>query len=93
MRELQVPDYYKVIKRPMDLRTMLNKLKNRVYDEISEVVADVKLIVANCRRYNEDDSEISQVPPWQDFSAWAMEFPIFQVITLKPLQSVIEWYI
>lgn len=33
----EVPDYYDVIKRPMDLRTMVNKIKQRIYNQPSEV--------------------------------------------------------
>ena len=58
---LQVPDYYLIIKQPMALRTMLNKLKNHQYDSPDEVRADAALMISNCRTYNEDGSEISQV--------------------------------
>ncbi|VDN05609.1 unnamed protein product [Thelazia callipaeda] len=56
-----VPDYYQIIKRPMDLRTMMNKLKQKLYDTPDQVVADARLIIANCRIYNEEDSEIYEV--------------------------------
>ncbi|CAD6196672.1 unnamed protein product [Caenorhabditis auriculariae] len=54
----EVPDYYDVIKRPMDLRTMMNKMKQRIYDHTDEVCSDFKLIFANCEQYNDEDSEI-----------------------------------
>ncbi|WKX97823.1 hypothetical protein Q1695_013476 [Nippostrongylus brasiliensis] len=53
-----VPDYYDVISRPMDLRTMINKIKQHVYDTPEEVRSDAYLIVANCKEYNEEGSEI-----------------------------------
>lgn len=53
-----VPDYYQIIKRPMDLRTMMNKLKQRLYDTPEQVIADARLIFENCRTYNEEESEI-----------------------------------
>ncbi|MCP9261431.1 Bromodomain adjacent to zinc finger domain protein 1A [Dirofilaria immitis] len=53
-----VPDYYQIIKRPMDLRTIMNKLKQRLYDTPNQVIADARLIFENCRIYNEEESEI-----------------------------------
>ncbi|VDK43074.1 unnamed protein product [Anisakis simplex] len=53
-----VPDYYQIIKRPMDLRTMMNKLKQQLYDTPEQVVTDAKLMFDNCRIYNQDGSEI-----------------------------------
>lgn len=54
----EVPDYYDVIKRPMDLRTMMNKLKQRIYDKPEELRKDFNLIVSNCEEYNVSESEI-----------------------------------
>ncbi|VDK76079.1 unnamed protein product [Litomosoides sigmodontis] len=53
-----VPDYYQIIKRPMDLRTIMNKLKQRLYDTPDQVISDTRLIFENCRIYNEEESEI-----------------------------------
>ncbi|CAB3405396.1 unnamed protein product [Caenorhabditis bovis] len=57
----EVPDYYDVIKRPMDLRSMMNKLKQRVYNHPEEVRNDFDLIITNCETYNETESEIFQL--------------------------------
>ena len=48
------PDYYKVIKKPMDLSVMTKKLKRGEYSSKSEFQADLNLIYANCRIYNTD---------------------------------------
>lgn len=50
-----------MITRPMDLRTMINKIKQRVYDTPEEVRSDAYLIIANCKEYNEEGSEIYDV--------------------------------
>jgi len=47
-----VPDYYEVIKNPMDLRTMEHKLDNNQYRSVDDFVEDAMLIVKNCRSYN-----------------------------------------
>uniref|UniRef100_A0A1I7TYY9 DDT domain-containing protein n=1 Tax=Caenorhabditis tropicalis TaxID=1561998 RepID=A0A1I7TYY9_9PELO len=57
----EVPDYYDVIKRPMDLRTMMNKIKQRVYNKPAEVGSDFRLLLSNCETYNETESEIYQL--------------------------------
>ena len=46
------PDYHAVIKNPMDLMTMLKKLKNFSYKSKQDFVDDLNLIWANCLRYN-----------------------------------------
>ncbi|KAL9940700.1 hypothetical protein V8E36_000188 [Tilletia maclaganii] len=48
----EVPDYYDVIKSPMDLSTMENKLEMNQYASIDDLVVDAQLIFDNCRRYN-----------------------------------------
>ena len=46
------PDYYAIIKSPMDLMTMLKKLKNLQYKSKQDFVDDLNLIWANCLKYN-----------------------------------------
>lgn len=49
-----VPDYYNIIKEPMDLGTLMKNLKNIVYKSKSEFAKDVMLIWDNCLTYNAD---------------------------------------
>ncbi|EQL31315.1 transcriptional activator SPT7 [Blastomyces dermatitidis ATCC 26199] len=48
----EAPDYYNIIKRPMDLGTMTKKLKAVQYKSKQEFVEDLNLIWANCLKYN-----------------------------------------
>lgn len=50
----EAPDYYNIIKVPMDLGTMTKKLKTLVYKSKVEFTADLELIWANCLKYNAD---------------------------------------
>ncbi|KAG5438583.1 hypothetical protein PCANB_002688 [Pneumocystis canis] len=50
----EVPDYYDVIKEPMDLSTMEFKLENNQYDSVESFLHDAKLIFNNCRSYNNE---------------------------------------
>lgn len=52
----EVPDYYEVIKEPMDLSTMEQKLENDHYSTMEEFVYDSKLIFKNCRSYNGENT-------------------------------------
>ncbi|CAI4232066.1 unnamed protein product [Auanema sp. JU1783] len=54
----EVPDYYDIIRKPIDLRTMMNKIKNRCYDSPEDVREDLSLLISNCKLYNEEGSEI-----------------------------------
>lgn len=64
----EVPDYYDVIERPMDLRTMMNKIKQRIYNKPAEIRVDFEQILTNCETYNETESEIYQLSrELQDF--------------------------
>jgi len=47
-----VPDYLKFIKHPMDLGTVENKIRSRLYNNPIEYRDDMRLIWMNCRRYN-----------------------------------------
>ncbi|KAJ5155635.1 hypothetical protein N7492_008438 [Penicillium capsulatum] len=46
------PDYYNIIKHPMDLGTMTKKLKGLQYRSKLEFVDDLNLIWSNCLKYN-----------------------------------------
>ncbi|EER37070.1 bromodomain-containing protein [Histoplasma capsulatum H143] len=48
----EAPDYYNIIKRPMDLGTMTKKLKAVQYKSKQEFVEDLNLIWTNCLKYN-----------------------------------------
>ncbi|KAK1328961.1 hypothetical protein QTO34_011131 [Cnephaeus nilssonii] len=58
-----IPNYYKIIKKPMDLSTVKKKLQKKHsqhYQVPDDFVADVRLIFKNCERFNEADSEVAQ---------------------------------
>ncbi|XP_059196627.1 nucleosome-remodeling factor subunit BPTF-like [Centropristis striata] len=54
------PDYYRVIKEPMDLSTMEERIQKRKYIKLTEFVADMTKIFDNCRYYNPSDSPFYQ---------------------------------
>lgn len=50
----EAPDYYTIIKHPMDIGTMQKKLKALQYKSKKEFVDDLHLIWNNCLKYNSD---------------------------------------
>ncbi|KAK5100608.1 histone acetyltransferase [Lithohypha guttulata] len=50
----EVPDYYEVIKEPMDLSTMEERLQADLYPRPEDFIRDAKLIFDNCRAYNNE---------------------------------------
>ncbi|CAH3184955.1 unnamed protein product, partial [Porites evermanni] len=56
----QFPEYYKIIKRPMDFHTMKIKLRDCQYASPLEFVDDARTVFLNCEEFNEDDSEVGQ---------------------------------
>ena len=58
--EKSYPDYYELIKEPMDIQTIRNKLKNKEYENKEQFAYDCRLIFDNCEFFNEDDSAIGK---------------------------------
>ncbi|KAJ8687395.1 hypothetical protein QAD02_023189 [Eretmocerus hayati] len=52
----EAPDYYKVIKEPMDLQTIELRINDRTYKKLSEFIGDMTKIFDNCRYYNPKES-------------------------------------
>lgn len=56
VEEEYAPNYYAVIRRPMDLKKMEERLDNGFYTNFAMFKGDFKLIVNNCRLYNGQDN-------------------------------------
>ncbi|GJQ86655.1 Taf1, partial [Trypoxylus dichotomus] len=55
-----VKDYYNIVKRPMDLETILKKVTAHKYHNRHEFLVDVQQILENCILYNGKDSPFTQ---------------------------------
>jgi len=58
---LGLRDYLDVIKEPMDLGSVKQKLDSGVYRKPEEFAHDIRLIFKNCVKYNSPDHEISKL--------------------------------
>ncbi|XP_076295789.1 protein polybromo isoform X8 [Lasioglossum baleicum] len=54
----EYPDYYEVIKQPMNMEKIASTLKNNGYENLDELVSDFILMFDNACKYNEPDSQI-----------------------------------
>jgi len=54
----EVPNYYKVIKEPMDLSSVEKKVNNGQYTKLCEFIGDVMRIFENCRFFNQPNTSI-----------------------------------
>lgn len=82
----QAPNYYEKIRRPMELRTVLEKLDNGQYPTVEKWREDMLLIWKNAMTYNEAGNPIHEIAaelnvlfkresenvPRTDIEAWVM---------------------
>ncbi|KZF19919.1 Bromodomain-containing protein, partial [Xylona heveae TC161] len=58
---LNIPHYHKIIKKPMDLGTVSSKLKGGQYENAKEFESDVRLMFANCFKFNPPMDQVHQM--------------------------------
>ncbi|KAI5109113.1 polybromo 1, like isoform X1, partial [Silurus meridionalis] len=56
--KLQYPDYYAIIKEPIDLRTIAQRIQMGHYKSISAMAKDIDLLTKNAKAYNEPGSQV-----------------------------------
>ncbi|KAF5102710.1 hypothetical protein D0Z00_000202 [Geotrichum galactomycetum] len=56
---LNCPDYFKIIKEPMDLSTISTKYNTNHYENAHEFEADVRLMLRNCYKFNPEGSPVN----------------------------------
>ncbi|KAJ0966192.1 hypothetical protein J5N97_027330 [Dioscorea zingiberensis] len=56
--KLNIPDYFSIISKPMDLGTIKHKLERKLYSSTLQFAADVRLTFSNAMRYNPPGNEV-----------------------------------
>jgi hypothetical protein len=79
---MKIPDYPLIVKHPMDMQTVGEKLKHRVYKDPAEFAADMRLIWHNAQLYN---------PPAHPVAAAALTMSEFFERAWAPLQVEKQW--
>jgi hypothetical protein len=57
---LDIPTYFKIIKKPMDLSSMRRKLENHEYPNATKFFDDFKLMIRNCFTFNPAGTPVNQ---------------------------------
>ncbi|KAJ4785976.1 Transcription factor GTE1 [Rhynchospora pubera] len=59
---LGLHDYYEIIKKPMDIGTIQNRMEGKDevnrYKNVREIYADVRLVFKNAMRYNDENNDV-----------------------------------
>ncbi|RXN37042.1 bromodomain-containing 2-like isoform X1 [Labeo rohita] len=56
--KLNLPDYYNIIKQPMDMGTIKKRLENNYYRSANECLQDFNTMFTNCYIYNKPTDDI-----------------------------------
>ncbi|KAF2090291.1 Bromodomain-containing protein [Saccharata proteae CBS 121410] len=76
---LNIPQYLKIIKKPMDLGTIQSRLKNGEYSSAKDVKSDIELMLHNCYKFNPETDDVHRMGKqvdavyrklWQEKQKW-----------------------
>ncbi|XP_066526294.1 protein polybromo-1 isoform X3 [Hoplias malabaricus] len=56
--KIQYPDYYAIIKEPIDLKTIAQRIQIGYYKSLNHMAKDIDLLVKNAKTYNEPGSQV-----------------------------------
>ncbi|XP_075403609.1 protein polybromo-1 isoform X10 [Tenrec ecaudatus] len=56
--KVQYPDYYAIIKEPIDLKTIAQRIQNGSYKSMHAMAKDIDLLAKNAKTYNEPGSQV-----------------------------------
>jgi len=56
--QLNIPDYFNIIKHPMDMGTIKRRLDNNYYWSTNEAMKDFEQMVQNCQLYNKPGEDV-----------------------------------
>lgn len=56
--KVQYPDYYAIVKGPIDLKIIAQKIQMSLYRSVSAMAKDIDLLAKNAKTYNEPGSQV-----------------------------------
>ncbi len=56
-----IPEYFEVIKTPMDFGTIKHRLNINYYHRLQEFIDDMSLVFENCINFNGEDSQVGKM--------------------------------
>ncbi|CAB4057481.1 BRD2 [Lepeophtheirus salmonis] len=82
--KLGLPDYFKIILKPMDLGTIRKRLENNYYWSGQECIDDINLMFTNCYLYNKSGEDVTVM-------ANSLEkFFLTKIKSMPEIESIIE---
>ena len=54
-----LPDYYELIKKPVDITKIRNRIRNEKYRSLDDLEKDINLMCQNTQKYNIEGSLVS----------------------------------
>jgi nucleosome-remodeling factor subunit BPTF len=85
--QADVPNYYKVVKEPMDLTTVENRVGSGHYTKLCQFVGDVMRIFENCRYFNQPNTQIMKCAEGLE-SFFAQKLALLRVKMADPNSSL-----
>lgn len=79
--KLNLPDYYQITKKPMDLGTIKKRLENKYYCQAMECIEDLNTMFTNCYVYNRPGDDIVLM-------AQALEKLFLQKVAKMPQEEI-----
>ncbi|XP_051869191.1 bromodomain-containing protein 3-like [Pristis pectinata] len=79
--KLNLPDYYQITKKPMDLGTIKKRLENKYYCKAMECIEDLNTMFTNCYVYNRPGDDIVLM-------AQALEKLFLQKVAKMPQEEI-----
>lgn len=61
VEQYEIPEYYEIVKTPMDFGTIRKKLQCNLYDGAQQFIDDVELVFSNCILFNQSDSDFGVI--------------------------------
>jgi bromodomain-containing protein 8 len=61
IKKSEAPDYYEIVRRPMDLKTVKSRIKDGVISSADHFKRDVFLMFANAIMYNRPGTSVNDI--------------------------------
>ena len=82
------PDYYQIIKQPIDLRFIAQKIQANHYRSLDDLSSDLLLMIQNAKTYNTIQSDIYKVIQYNSICQTIFKMQ-FVLLLRKELKSII----
>eukprot|EP00667_Euglena_gracilis_P016955 EG_transcript_17816 len=82
--KLGIPDYFDIVKHPMDLQTLTNNLNHGKYVRMEDFERDLQLIWDNCFLYNPPTNEVVRMATVMEYYSKKLLVSVWEAKGLSP---------